>query len=121
MIGAPEVSSRIRLSIIGIVIAALFFGLLARLWFLQVAQSSSFAAQTTANRIRTIEDPGVRGRILDATGKVLVQDQAITTLVLQRGLLPDQMQKSVHNLASLLNTTPAAIMHTIDTTQAAAF
>jgi len=46
----------------------LFFGLLARLWFLQVASSSSYAAQTVANRTRIVTDPGARGSILDDKG-----------------------------------------------------
>ena len=116
-----EVSSRIRLSVIGVIIAALFFGLLARLWFLQVAQSNTYSAQTTANRIRVVQDPGIRGRILDRNGKVLVADQLVNTIELQRGLTVPEMDKTVRNLATLLGTTPAAIMKTIDTTQAAAY
>lgn len=116
-----EVSSRIRLSVIGVIIAALFCGLLARLWFLQVAQSSTYAAQTTANRIRVIQDPGTRGRILDRNGKVLVADTLVNTIELQRGLTTPVMDKTVRNLASLLGTTPTAIMKTITTTQAAAY
>jgi penicillin-binding protein 2 len=116
-----EVSSRVRLSVIGVIIAALFFGLLARLWFLQVAQSSTYSAQTTANRIRVIQDPGVRGEILDASGKVLVKDQLVNTIELQRGLTSAVVDKTVGNLATVLGTTPAAIMKTIDTTQAAAY
>ena len=112
-----EVSSRIRLSVIGVIIAALFFGLLARLWFLQVAQSSTYTAATTANRIRTIQDPSVRGEILDRNGKVLVTDTLVNTIELQRGLTATTLNKTVRNLASLLGTTTAAIMHTINTTR----
>jgi penicillin-binding protein 2 len=116
-----EVSSRIRLSVIGVIIAALFFGLLARLWFLQVAQSSTYSAQTTANRIRVIQDPGVRGRILDRNGNVLVADQLVNTVELQRGLTATVQDKTVRNLAAVLATTPAALTKTINTTQAAAY
>ncbi len=116
-----EVSSRVRLSIIGVIIAALFCGLLARLWFLQVAQSSTYSAQTTANRIRVVEDPGVRGRILDRNGNVLVSDNLVNTIDIERGLTATTLDKTVKNLAALFGTTTAAIMHTINTTQAAAY
>ena len=55
-----EGNRQLRLTVIGGIILALFFGLLARLWFLQVASSSSYAAETRANRTRVVTDPGAR-------------------------------------------------------------
>src|SRR4029450_8921495 len=39
-----ESSSRVRLGVIGIIVAALFSALFFRLWFLQVATTESYAA-----------------------------------------------------------------------------
>jgi penicillin-binding protein 2 len=99
-----EGNSRLRLSVIGGVIALLFFGLLGRLWFLQVASSSSYAAATQANRTRVVTDPGARGSILDASGKVVVENRLVTSLQIQRGVALSQLKVTVHNLAPLLST-----------------
>ena len=71
-----EGSSRVRLGVIGVVVMALFAALFARLWFLQVATSESFAAETKANRIRVITEPAVRGSILDRDGSGHRREQA---------------------------------------------
>jgi penicillin-binding protein 2 len=99
-----EGNSRLRLSVIGGVIALLFFGLLGRLWFLQVASSSSYAAATQANRTRVVTDPGARGSILDASGKVVVENRLVTSLQIQRGVALSQLKVTVHNLAPILST-----------------
>ena len=99
-----EGNSRLRLSVIGAVIAALFFGLLGRLWFLQVASSSSYAAETRANRTRVVTEPGARGSIIDAAGKVVVANRLRTSIQIQRGLALSQLKITVHNLAPLLST-----------------
>jgi penicillin-binding protein 2 len=104
-----EGDSRTRLTVIGGIIAALFFGLLGRLWFLQIASSSSYAAQTVNNRMRVVTDPGARGSILDASGHVIVGNQLVTSIQIQRGLALSQLTTTVHNLAKLLNTSDGAV------------
>jgi cell division protein FtsI/penicillin-binding protein 2 len=90
-----EVSTRARLSIIGVVVAALFGGLLARLWFLQVGSPNTYSAQTQANRLRTVVDPGVRGSIVDVHGNPLVSNRLVNTIEIQRGLKTAQLNKTV--------------------------
>ncbi len=104
-----EGNRQLRLTVIGGIIVALFFGLLARLWFLQVASSSSYAAETTANRTRVVTDPGARGSILDARGTIVVSNRLITSIEIQRGLPLSQLKITEKNLAKLLNTTQTAI------------
>jgi len=58
----------VRLSVLGVIVMVLFSTLFVRLWFLQVATSQSYAAETRANRIRVISEPAVRGSILDTNG-----------------------------------------------------
>lgn len=109
-----EVSTRVRLSIIGVIIAALFGGLVARLWFLQVASSKSYAAQTQANRIRMVTTPASRGQILDRNGNVLVSDTLISSIELARGLTHSQVRRSVRSLAQLLNEPGSQILARIN-------
>ena len=66
---------RARHQVLGIVALALFAALLTRLWFLQVltAEDYDLAARSTRTRTVIIEAP--RGRILDRSGKVLVENR----------------------------------------------
>src|SRR5260370_2639524 len=57
--------SRARLTVIGVIVMFLFSALFARLWFLQVASDTNYAAAATTNRIRIVYKPALRGRILD--------------------------------------------------------
>jgi penicillin-binding protein 2 len=102
-------NSRLRLSVIGVIIAALFCGLLARLWFLQIGSSNTYAAQTQANRIRTITEPGYRGEILDRNGVPIVQNTLVDSIEISRGLPLSQLKVTVKSLAKLTNTTEAQI------------
>ncbi len=97
-----EAKSRVRLGIVGVVIIALFSALFIRLWFLQVASTTSFAAQTEANRVRILHEPAVRGSILDRTGRKLVENKLVNTIRIRRGLTDDERKILVPNLAKAL-------------------
>ncbi len=66
---------RLRLSILGIVAVSMFASLLARLWYLQVIGTEEYqlAAEVQVTRQVTVEAP--RGRILDAWGRVIVDNR----------------------------------------------
>jgi penicillin-binding protein 2 len=100
-----EGSSRVRLGVIGVILLALFSALFARLWFLQVATSESFAAETRANRIRVITEPGVRGRILDRNGAVVVEDKLVNSVQVRRGVTKPERKVMVPRLAKVLGVT----------------
>ena len=68
-------SPRLRLSILGIVALSLFGALFARLWFLQVMAAPEFKVEAQANRVRTVTEEAPRGRILDAKGRVIVDNR----------------------------------------------
>jgi penicillin-binding protein 2 len=72
-------SPRLRLSILGIVVVSLFAALFARLWYLQVMAAPEYQVEAQANRVRTISEEAPRGRILDASGDVIVDNR--TSLV----------------------------------------
>jgi penicillin-binding protein 2 len=100
-----EGSSRVRLGVIGVIVIALFSALLARLWFLQVATSESFAAETRANRIRVITEPGIRGSILDRNGAVIVEDKLVNSVQVRRGITDPERKAMVPRLAKVLGVT----------------
>ncbi len=95
-----EGNSRLRLGVVGIIVMALFSALFARLWFLQVGSSTSYAAQTEKNRVRIIKDPPVRGSILDRNGTVIVENQLVDEVKVKRGLTAAQQDIAAENLAA---------------------
>ena len=109
-----EGSSRVRLGVIGVIVVALFSALFARLWFLQVATSESFAAETRANRIRVITEPGVRGRILDRDGAVIVEDKLVNSVQVRRGITKPERKVMVPRLAKVLGVTERYINARLD-------
>jgi penicillin-binding protein 2 len=114
-------NSRLRLSVIGVIIGALFCGLLARLWFLQIGSSNSYAAQTQANRIRTITEPGYRGEILDRNGTPIVENTLVNSIEISRGLPLSQLKVTVKSLSKLLNTPEAQIWKQVNNPRLTAY
>ena len=80
-------SPRLRLSVVGIVVFALFASLFARLWYLQVMATAEFQVEAQANRIRTVPVEAPRGRILDRNGKVLVDNRISVQVTIDRAQL----------------------------------
>ena len=117
-----EVDTRARLVIIGIVVVALFAGLLTRLWFLQVAGGESLAVAAQSNGDKVVQIPPLRGRILDAQGRVLAETVPVTTLVVDRQQLDETSRAAlVPALARLLGITPEEVDKRIDDKNAQPF
>jgi penicillin-binding protein 2 len=113
-----EVDSRARLVVIGVVIVALFAGLLARLWFLQVTGGEQLAVAAQKQRDRTVTVPALRGAILDAQGRVLAQTVLVNSLVVDRQkLTPAQRTKLVAGLSFVLGLSPEEVERRLDTTR----
>jgi penicillin-binding protein 2 len=109
-----EGNSRVRLGVIGVIVMALFSGLFARLWFLQIASSESFAAETKANRLRVITEPAVRGSILDVKGRVIVRNELVDSIQVRRGLLDEDRKVMVPRLAKVLGVSERFINRRLD-------
>jgi penicillin-binding protein 2 len=95
--------SRVRTSIIGVVVIALFSALFARLWYLQVASANEFHAAATKNAVREIREPAVRGRVLDAKGAVLIDNRVANQITVDRKLTPHQLSADLLRLSALLD------------------
>jgi len=68
-------SHRLRLAILAAVAISLFVPLIARLWYLQVIKETAFIERAADNTTETIIETAPRGRILDAEGRVLVDNR----------------------------------------------
>lgn len=105
-----------RLTVIGVIVMFLFSALFARLWFLQVASDSNYAAAATSNRFRVVYEPGLRGRILDRNGKPIVDNEPVDVLTFDRNkTMSSGVRKLVvARLAQLLGVTPKEIERRIE-------
>ncbi len=79
-------SPRVRLGVLAIVMVGLFAALFARLWYLQVLSSESFEQAADANRIRVVQVEAPRGRILDASGRLIVDNRVSIVVTVDRVL-----------------------------------
>jgi penicillin-binding protein 2 len=101
--------NRVRMSIVGVIVLALFGALFARLWYLQVAATGDFAAAAQSNSVRVINEPPIRGRILDAKGRPLVENRIANVITIDRKLDGKKLDMVVGRLAELLQTPPKEI------------
>ena len=77
-------SQRLRLQIAGLVALSLLAALFVRLWYLQVMVSDEFQEEASANVLRVVHRQAPRGRIFDAKGRVLVDNQVVYAVVVDR-------------------------------------
>ena len=107
MVGMPADSRGVRLSVIGIVVFSLFVALFARLWYLQVVQKDDLAQVASANQVRTVPLPPMRGRILDRVGRVLADNDSTLNVTIDRSVIKTRAQRIAlfYRLAGALKTT----------------
>jgi penicillin-binding protein 2 len=117
-----EANSRRRLAAIGVIVIAMFAGLLTRLWFLQVTGGETLAVAAQRQRDRFVQVPAVRGTIYDAKGNVLAQTVPVTTLTVDRQQLSPAERKTLEvNVGALLQTDAAGVDRLIDNPQYASY
>ncbi|MBI5582989.1 MAG: penicillin-binding protein 2 [Deltaproteobacteria bacterium] len=87
------------------IILAVFFALVARFWYLQIARGEHFRQLSENNRIRVLDIPPSRGIIFDRNGLMLVSSRPAFNLY----VIPDDVQdwKVLKNrLSKLLDLEP---------------
>jgi penicillin-binding protein 2 len=99
----------LRLKGLFAIVLMMMTGIVARLWYLQIAMGSSFAEDAAKQRSRPIRRLAARGLITDAKGRVLAtsRPQYVVTV------LPEEIKKNpqaINVLASILNVTPESIL-----------
>lgn len=90
-------SERARARAVGFAVAALFCAMFARLYALQILDSSSFKAQAVANQVRQVTQQAPRGLITDRNGNLLVGNKVIESVTLAPNIA---FQKTVCNQQS---------------------
>ncbi len=99
----------------GLVIALLFFGLLSRLWFLQVVHGDDFKDAAAANQARRIRTRAPRGAIVDRNGVLLAANRPRLAIYAVPAVAKDPAELA--QLAALIHVTPDEIAQTIADTK----
>jgi penicillin-binding protein 2 len=95
-------NSRVRVSIVGVVIVALFSALLARLWFLQIGAEEEFKVEATTRATRVVQTENPRGSIYDRNGIPLVENRASWAITVDRALEPEERTMVLGQIAEIL-------------------
>ena len=75
------------MSVLGVLVAACFVALFARLWYLQIMEAPQLVGQASAQTRRTLAVEAPRGRILDVKGRVLVDNRTSLVVGVDRNVL----------------------------------
>ncbi len=86
----PVDSLRSRFMAIGVLAAAVFSVLSARLFTLQILEQEEFQEESDLNQYTTVYTPAPRGRILDADGLPLVDNRTSLTVLADAEVADDQ-------------------------------
>jgi penicillin-binding protein 2 len=114
MIITPQLA--LRVAILGGIALVLFAVIFFRLWYLQVLSGDKYLAEANDNRVREVKVEAPRGRIVDRSGMLLVDNR--TALVVQ--ILPERMPRDLarrgrlyRRLGHALNRSPKALRRKI--------
>ena len=79
-----------RLGMLALVSTLLIGGLGTRLWFLQGVEAASFQSRVSAAKIREVLVPPERGRIFDAKGRIMADNQRILTVAIDWNVIKNR-------------------------------
>lgn len=122
-------SSVLRMTFIAALVVALFLGLFARLWFLQVLAGERYVELADSNRVRTVITEAPRGRILTADGVELARNRVALALSVDRQVLfrPDgrlrdsDAERVISRLAELLELEPSIVLERLSSQRRSPF
>lgn len=98
-----------RIRVLGMLVVFMFLALTVRLWFLQVMASERFAAAAEDNRLQLVDIPAPRGRILDANGIPIVDNQPSLQVMVDRNEVQGHEEEVIFALSKLLKL-PAPLL-----------
>ena len=110
---APE-TSRLRLAVVGVVVASLFAALFSRLWYLQVMDAPTLKVRADQNRVRIVHQEAPRGRILDRRGRPLVDNRVALAVTVSRAEFRAGAEGALPRLAALLGMSPEELNRRIN-------
>jgi len=94
----------LRLRVLATLCAFMFAALGVRLWFVQVLNAQAAKDQAQRNGIRLVAVPAPRGRILDRSGDVLVDNRPSLVVTVNRQEVGDREESVLFRLSKVLHT-----------------
>ncbi len=83
-----------RLGALALIAVLLFGALGTRLWFLQGVQAASYQERVDSAKTRTVSLPPERGRVFDAKGRILADNQRILTVTIDWNVIRRSKQRA---------------------------
>jgi len=83
-----------RLGMLAVVALLLLGSIGTRLWFLQGVQAADYQTDVDRAKTRTVYIPPARGRIFDADGRVLADNQRILTVTVEWGVIRNRKNRA---------------------------
>jgi penicillin-binding protein 2 len=110
----PRLTNRLnaRIAVLSVVVIAAVAMVILRLWSLQVLSGEHYRALAQDHGVLDVRVHPPRGEILDRTGRVLVDNRTVMSLVLRPSDLPASHRDrgdELHRLGNLLGLSPGAI------------
>jgi penicillin-binding protein 2 len=101
----------LRLRLIFVVILALFVGLGARLWQIQIYRGPSYEQDELRQSVRRVRLPGTRGRLYDRAGRLVADNRPSYTLNLYLEELrqPGPWDRTIDRVEALLRELEAVL------------
>jgi penicillin-binding protein 2 len=100
----------VRVAVLGGIALAIFALIFFRLWYLQVLSGSEYVAQASGNRVRSVSVTAPRGRLLDRSDAVLVDNESSVAVVVSPAGLPsdpDERERVLRRLSRVLGEPTA--------------
>jgi penicillin-binding protein 2 len=108
----PQARLGVRLTVTAVIVLALFTVMVGRLWSLQVLQTQTFKAAENNTTTKTVQLTPIRGLIFARDGKLLVSNEVLPVVTLDRTTATDD-PAVIPRLAALLGMTVAQVRHQI--------
>lgn len=108
-----KASSRLRL--LALLVAMMFIALSTRLWFLQVLAVERFTDLAQDQSIRFVPIETLRGRILDANGRLIVGNRMSLEVRVNREEMGDDTEAVLQNLAEVLDVPVKRLVKQLST------
>ena len=114
MVITPQLA--LRVAVLGGIALVLFAVIFFRLWYLQVLSGDKYLAEANDNRVREVKVEAPRGKIVDRSGMLLVDNRTALVVQVLPERLPerqDQRGRVYRRLGHALNRSPRAIRRKI--------
>ena len=95
-------SGQLRLQIFAFVALSLFGALVARLWYLQGIESEALQLEAAANVLEPVYDEAPRGRIRDRSGRILVDNEVVQVVTIDRAVLETMKSEAMDDMFNRL-------------------